>query len=1293
MQTRRIVYDFWLTENSQIRVDADYVAFDSTGVYLPGDDADDSANMKGCNHVVISGTEIVEKRTDRALTIEGASYYQTDLDKNITGDDWKWIAAENTVVITGDVYNIAYAGEDTVNVRIDADACVGELMGENISISSLGNNSLILYTLACTNFILNSGEVETGELDGYSIVDNLTVNGGSLDCWSLYVLKNAVINGGTVNALGCLMADSIKLTGGKLLVSYDVSCTDYKQTGGYASLCTRAWETDFAPGGYCVYADTFTVSGGELRIMNQNDSAPLIEASSISIGGTANATLYGAYGNMVIADSLYIGGRTGVDSGVTSISVKNGAVTFFGATGNVELEIGNYTYTDFQLDNMSFSQTDDWNGYTWFWDHEKQQLTIYDDDIYDDAIYKTVYLDRYATINIKDSTVVNGVFHLGNGATFIGDGALYSHVVNSAGDLVFKNRGEMNSCIKNEGGNISLTDCTMTGGDIYAVRGSITISNCNLQVNYVDSQNNLTITNSLVYADDLDTDYNTIYARNKLKATNSILICRYYDGANGETLKNTAVFQWNYWDRNGIYWDCYSLRKSATLKKSFTLPDASFYIPKGTKLTMANGTKLSYLGKFSKKGTFSGKKAAIYSPASLTISGKSLMAVGSSQTLSLTVSPSNSSKAVVWTSSAPELISVNHGNVATVMADNSWVGTSVTLTATSIYNGSCAGSIMVTIVPGAEKIEVTNGVSKAIEIELWLDPAKKTVDLNAFVTPVDASQDVVWKTTNKKIATVDANGKVTAKAAGTAYVYAVATDGTSVESQRVKIVVKKAPTSIKFTSSGATLGYDAAQGLGMSRQLSVKLSSGSASTIKYKSSNANVVSVDENGMITAKKAGTAKITATTYNKKSATCKITVKAAPSEISLGIDSLKIALTDSYTFAPKMTSGSVATYAFASSNTAAATIDEKGVLTPVALGETDITVTTFNGKTDTCRVKIVADPDAVVLDNTEIVLGKGETCYLKATPVLNDGGDTAATFSYKSSSSGKVKVSKDGKITAVKNGTATITVTSHDGDTAQCRVTVKKAPTSIKLSASKITLAYDEAQNLGIAAQLTAKLSSGSSSAVKFTTSNPKVVEVDANGALKAVGVGSAKITASTFNKKKATCTVTVKPAPMEMVFDMPVYDVAINDTIAVSAKAGAGSYTPVVGYSVKEGASALVDGGSGLVTPVALGQTTIIMATAFNGAVGEAVVNVVGAPDTLALNSAKVTLKVKKKFTIKPVVTRIDGAATAASYTYKSSKSSIASVSSSGVITAKKKGTAVITVTSHNGLTAKITVKVK
>ena len=87
---------------------------------------------------------------------------------------------------------------------------------------------------------------------------------------------------------------------------------------------------------------------------------------------------------------------------------------------------------------------------------------------------------------------------------------------------------------------------------------------------------------------------------------------------------------------------------------------------------------------------------------------------------------------------------------------------------------------------------------------------------------------------------------------------------------------------------------------------------------------------------------------------------------------------------------------------------------------------------------------------------------------------------------------------------------------------------------------------------------------------------------------------------------------------------------------------------------------------------------------------AIITVKPVPKKVRLNVTRVTLGVKKKLTLKATLSP-SGAYT--TLTWKSSKPAVASVSKKGVVTAKKPGTAVITVKTHNGKTAKVTIKVK
>ena len=81
-----------------------------------------------------------------------------------------------------------------------------------------------------------------------------------------------------------------------------------------------------------------------------------------------------------------------------------------------------------------------------------------------------------------------------------------------------------------------------------------------------------------------------------------------------------------------------------------------------------------------------------------------------------------------------------------------------------------------------------------------VDGEDKTLQLTARVLPEDAAQSVTWSTSNKRIATVDANGVVTALKAGTVTITATATDGTGV---RAKFTVKVQKTVKSLTISGA----------------------------------------------------------------------------------------------------------------------------------------------------------------------------------------------------------------------------------------------------------------------------------------------------------------------------------------------------------------------------------------------------------------------------------------------------------------------------------------------------------
>ena len=140
--------------------------------------------------------------------------------------------------------------------------------------------------------------------------------------------------------------------------------------------------------------------------------------------------------------------------------------------------------------------------------------------------------------------------------------------------------------------------------------------------------------------------------------------------------------------------------------------------------------------------------------------------------------------------------------------------------------------------------------------------------LKATVAPSDALQNVKWSTSDKKLATVDANGVVTGKRTGTVTITAKTANG---KTATCKVNVKKAPDSIALNKT--TLSLKAKTTYTFTKTLSP---TNCATSYKWESSNPEVVKVYSNGKIVTLKEGTATVTVTTHNGKTASCVVTVK---------------------------------------------------------------------------------------------------------------------------------------------------------------------------------------------------------------------------------------------------------------------------------------------------------------------------------------------------------------------------------------------------------------------------------
>ena len=214
------------------------------------------------------------------------------------------------------------------------------------------------------------------------------------------------------------------------------------------------------------------------------------------------------------------------------------------------------------------------------------------------------------------------------------------------------------------------------------------------------------------------------------------------------------------------------------------------------------------------------------------------------------------------------------------------------------------------------------------------------------------------------------------------------------------------------------------------------------------------------------------------------------------------------------------------WSSSDAGVASVSD-GKVTALKPGTTTITVSTADGgKTATCAVTVEAKKipvTGVTLDKEETGLVEGEEVTLVATLAPENATEKTVEWS---SSDEKVATVKDGKVTAVAPGTATITVKTVDGSkTATCKVTVEKKGIPVnKVTLNKTTQTLEIGSEVTLVA--TVSPSNASNKKLTWSSSNSEVATVDQNGKVKAVKAGTSSITVTTEDGgKKATCAVTV------------------------------------------------------------------------------------------------------------------------------------------------------------------------
>ena len=425
-----------------------------------------------------------------------------------------------------------------------------------------------------------------------------------------------------------------------------------------------------------------------------------------------------------------------------------------------------------------------------------------------------------------------------------------------------------------------------------------------------------------------------------------------------------------------------------------------------------------------------------------------------------------------------------------------------------------------------------------------------------------------------------------------------------------------APTSVKLNRGTLTLGVGEKYGL-----IKTVSPSSANQTCTWSSSNSSVASVDSSGKVTAKKSGTANITVKTTNGKTATCKVTVKPAPTSVKINPASLTLGKGEKYTISQSANSGSYAWgFSWSSSNTSVATVTKgsanKATVTAKGVGTATITIKTYNGKTAQCKVTVKNAPTSVTTNPTSLILGKGEKYTISEN--TNSGAyANAANLKWSTTNSNVATVTKGSgnkaTITAKGNGTAYIKISLYNGKTAQCKVTVKNAPTSVKTNPTSVTLGKGETY---VISESTNSGAYANAANLKWTTTNSSVATVTKSEGNKAVitakGVGTAYIKITLYNGKTAQCKVTVKNAPTSVKINPASITLGKGETYTISESTNSGAYANAANLkwsTTNPNVATVTKGSANKATVTAKGNgTAYIKITLYNGKTAQCKVTV-------------------------------------------------------------------------------------
>lgn len=591
-----------------------------------------------------------------------------------------------------------------------------------------------------------------------------------------------------------------------------------------------------------------------------------------------------------------------------------------------------------------------------------------------------------------------------------------------------------------------------------------------------------------------------------------------------------------------------------------------------------------------------------------------------------------------------------------------------------------------------------------------------TLQMQAIIAPLNATvQSYTWTSDNPTVATIDANGLITAYVDGNTLIRAVSQDGTNLfDTARIYVSNQiVAVGSIAVSAQSGSLSINSLGG-GLQMQAAVLPTFATNQNIIWSVDNEMLATIDNNGLLTARRNGTVVVVATAIDgsRVSSSQEVVISGQPLLIQSIVLQGGVSISSpfgqlQFTAIIEPTNPNNANIIWSVSNNDIAGISTNGLLQAYKNGQVTVRAQAADGGGAVATMVVNITNQLVAATAIQVIGQGGATTIssqggrLQMQPIFTPANATNTHVFWAVDNLQIATITADGRLKAVRNGVVQVSALAQDGSAAvgQASITISnqyELLSQLQIAgaggATAISTPYGQLQIVP-----TFTPNSATNQNLVWIVSNNNIAYIDSMGLLSARGNGNVTVTAISQDGSGMTATMLVS------LTNQPI----LTNTLLLEAAGGASGIYTTLGtlqinptftpanatnqalvWTVDNPNFAVVDE-NGLVTALRNGTATITATTQDGTGIFESISLVIGNQpiplNTLQIQASSFNIS-SSRDTLQLSTLYNPTNATNTTVTWHSSNPQMATVSNTGILSAVADGSVTITALAQDGSAA-------